>query len=292
MEHLKSSKQPVNFPFLILLIFGSIIFGFFLVKAKILPLEGGKDKITPSASVSAKKATLALKTADNNTIITSSQETIPLLVVADSDSEPINQFNIVVSYDKNTTQLENYKPLLADFDYAVQKEDGKIKVSGTKKLSASQPAIFKETQLAQLTFKKAEGVTSSGSATFSFNILTSPSGGSKLVDAKNLNMEVSASGVKLSQGTKITLVKNQAATLSDTGITLTLLATTMSDDKCRDCITYAKVKVAKDGQEQQLEYKIGGIAGFMVNKLDAFNYTFQLEKINPDTVELTYLPKQ
>lgn len=281
---MKQNKAFFLLGLLIIVIVGFLSF----YKLKIIPLSGGKTEPTPA--VSAKKGTITLK-AGGGEVISSDQTAIPIFVLADSSNEPINQFEIVISYDKNATQLENYKPLLADFDYAVQKGDGNIKITGIKKLSADQPSVFKETQVAQLTFEKAGSATESGNATFSFSVLTSTSSESKLVDAKNLSMAVTGSSINLFSGTKITLAKNQATILPGTGITLKLLTVSIPESNCRDCITSAKVNATKDEQEQQLEFKIGGFAGFMQNRRDAFDYTFQLDKINPGSVDLVYLPK-
>lgn len=87
----------------------------------------------------------------------------------------------------------------------------------------------------------------------------------------------------------VTLSPKKENLLPNTGISLTLEQVTIPKKECRDCITYAKIIAKKAGQTKTLEYKIGGIAGLMVNTQKAFSYTFSLKSIDTGQVTIRYL---
>jgi len=95
-------------------------------------------------------------------------------------------------------------------------------------------------------------------------------------------------GLKLSIGQSLLLNKNQPTNLPNSKITLKLLEVVKPDEKCRDCITSAKVEVKKDGQTKEIEFKSGGIAGYLVDQQEAFGYQFKLTNLESNNANFIW----
>lgn len=96
------------------------------------------------------------------------------------------------------------------------------------------------------------------------------------------------SGLINKRSSRETVELTTGKTVKVAGIKLTLIIASVPDDKCRDCLTFARVKAERGNEEKVLDFKIGGFAGLMVKKQEAFGYNFGVEKIEKDRVELKF----
>lgn len=93
---------------------------------------------------------------------------------------------------------------------------------------------------------------------------------------------------KITEGV-ISLSKNQKISLNKTSLELAIADIKIPLTNCRDCLTYLKIKVKKGKEEKELEFKIGSIAGYLINTQEAFGYRFILEKIVNNNVKIRYI---
>lgn len=84
------------------------------------------------------------------------------------------------------------------------------------------------------------------------------------------------------------LTKQETVRIPDTTVTLFLQELRKPSERCRDCITYARVEVRKDEQTKTLEFKEGGIAGIIQDTQEALGYVFILKDVEENAIILSY----
>lgn len=86
----------------------------------------------------------------------------------------------------------------------------------------------------------------------------------------------------------ITLPVHKQISIPQTDLSVQLLEVDAPDENCRDCIEYAKIRVSRNSEIRELEFKSGGIVGQMQTTQEAFGYIFNIEKFNTFAVQIRY----
>ncbi len=232
------------------------------------------------------KGSLTLKAKNNETVV-SQKNPITLYVYADSDNQPITGYDVILNYDSTKVEFVNHKNLQLDFQVFTKKDKDKLSITGIKNLNSTTPTVFTDSSLVELTFQPQK----TGQVDFSIEYTPDSKKDSNLITDKTTEILGKVEGIKLYLGQEITLTKNQPIALPNSQISLKLLETIKPDDKCRDCITSAKIAVEKNGQTKEIEFKSGGIAGYMIDQQEAFGYQFKLENLEQNNVGLIYFAK-
>ncbi len=89
-------------------------------------------------------------------------------------------------------------------------------------------------------------------------------------------------------GNTFTLPLHKQIKIPQTDIFLQLLEVEAPDQNCRDCIEYAKIRVSKNSEVRELEFKSGGIVGYTLLSQEVFGYIVTIEKFSDDSVVLHY----
>lgn len=84
------------------------------------------------------------------------------------------------------------------------------------------------------------------------------------------------------------LTKQETVRLPDTTVTLLLQEVRKPSERCRDCITYAKVDVQAGTEVKTIEFKEGGFAGIIQDTQEAFGYVFTLNSVEENAITLSY----
>lgn len=188
-------------------------------------------------------------------------------IMIDSNNQPINDFNIAFTYDSTSLQLITFENLEPSLQAVIKSEKGKVVLTGTKKSSVNGPLILKETPLVMFSFKASKLGNSYLGLQFSSNKIK---------------------GETIFIGQTITAVKNQTIILPGTNLKLKLQSIEKPSLNCRDCLTLVTLEVEDNGKTEDLVFKSGGIAGVLVNQINAFGYTFKLDSFGENEVNLIY----
>jgi len=189
-------------------------------------------------------------------------------IMIDSDNQPINDFNIAFTYDSTSLQLITFENLEPSLQAVIKSEKEKIVLAGTKKPSVNGPLILKETPLVMFSFKTLKPGNSYLGLQFSSNEKTK--------------------GEMIFIGQTITAAKNQTMILPGTNLKLKLQSIEKPSLNCRDCLTLVTLKAEDNGKIKDLVFKSGGIAGVLVNQINALGYSFKLDFIGENEVNLIY----
>jgi len=283
------NKKFLTFIFAILsLIFLLLIFSLVLRLRKTPPTQPPiTSQVSPTqAPVSKEKGSLTLKAKNHETIV-SQQKPITLYVYANSDSQPITGYDAIVNYEETKVDFVNHKNLQPDFQIFTKKEKDKLIITGIKNLNSTTPTVFTDSSLVELTFQPKQ----TGQVDFSFDFTPGSKKDSNLITEKTTEVLGEVEGIKLYIGQQLTLTKNQPTTLPDGKISLKLTKVVKPDEKCRDCITSAKVEVKKGEEIKEIEFKSGGIAGYLIDKQEAFGYQFKLTTVEQNIIGLIWASK-
>ncbi|MDO8657953.1 MAG: hypothetical protein Q7K55_04385 [Candidatus Levybacteria bacterium] len=87
-------------------------------------------------------------------------------------------------------------------------------------------------------------------------------------------------------GLEMVIFKGKNALVPYTNLTIKLTDIFVPKKGCFDCITSARVEVKNNGELKILEYGSGGFAGTVVDKLEAFGYTFTASEFNQDSLKV------
>lgn len=244
-------------------------------------------QVSPTeAPVAKEKGSLTLKAKSNETFV-SQKKPLTLYVYADSDNQPITGYDVILNYDSSLVNFINHKNLQPDFQIFTKKEKDRLVITGIKNLNSATPTVFADSSLIELTFQPQK----TGQVNFSIEYTPDSKKDSNLITDKTAEVLGKVEGIKFNIGQELMLAKNQPMTLSDGKITLKLTEVISPDEKCRDCITSAKLEVKKEGQTKEIEFKSGGIAGYLINQQEAFGYQFKLENLEQNNVGLIYFAK-
>lgn len=250
------------------------------------PPATAKISPTKSAPVVKERGRLTLKPKNNRTIV-SRQKPITLFLYADSDNQPITGYDAVVNYDSTKVDFVNYKNLQPDFQVFTKKEKNELMITGVKNLNSTGPTVFADSSLIELTFQGKQ----TGQTNFSLEYTPESKKDSNLINDKTKDILGKVEGVKISIGQQLNLIKNQPKAIADGKITLKLIEVIKPDNKCRDCLTSVKVEVKKNGQTKEIEFKSGGIAGYMIDQQEAFDYLFKLTQVGQGNISLIWASK-
>lgn len=286
----ENHKLFLTFIFLIL----SIIF-LLLITSLLWQIKKTKSPTSPSTTIITTKASptqtpvikekgsLTLKVKNNQTFL-SYNNPITLYLYASSNNQPISGYDAIINYNQQIVDFINHKNLQPDFQVFIKKDNHQLIITGIKNLNSTQPTIFDNTSLLELTFQPK----TTGSVDFSFEFIPQSKKESNLITEKTEDILGKAEGIKLYLGEELTLTKNQEKALPDGKLTLKLIEIVLPDEKCRDCITSAKVEVKKDKQIKEIEFKTGGIVGYLINQGEAFGYQFKLENLEKNSIQVVF----
>lgn len=87
-------------------------------------------------------------------------------------------------------------------------------------------------------------------------------------------------------GLEMVILKNQEASVPYTDLTIKLTDIFVPKKGCFDCITSARVEVKSSQDLKILEYGSGGFVGTVVDKLDAFGYTFTVLEYKEESTKI------
>jgi len=190
-------------------------------------------------------------------------------ILADSNNQEINDFNITFTYDSTRFQLVTFENLEPNLQALIKSEKEKVILTGTKKPTVDTPLIFKETPLVMFSFKALKP------------------GKSYLGLQSSSNKKIKGETIFIGQ--QIIVDKNKTTIITGTNLKLKLQSMEKPSPSCRDCLTLITLKVEdNNGQTQDLVFKSGGIAGVLVNQINAFGYSFKLDFIGENEVNLIY----
>lgn len=287
MDH---NKKFLTFIFAVLsLIFLMLTFSLVLRLRKTPPTtEPITTQVSPTTPplVTKEKGRLTLKAKNNETIV-SQQKPLSLYLYADSDNQPISGYDAILNYNSDVVDFVSHKNLQPDFQLFVKSEKNKLIITGIKNLSSTAPIVFSDSSLAELTFQPKQ----TSQVDFSFEYIPESKKDSNLITDETSEVLGKVEGIKLYLGQSLTLNKNKPASLPNDNLVLKLTEVVKPDNQCRDCITSAKVEVKKGEETKEIEFKSGGIAGYLINEQEAFGYQFKLENLGQTTVGLVWFLK-
>lgn len=87
-------------------------------------------------------------------------------------------------------------------------------------------------------------------------------------------------------GLEMVIFKDREALVPYTNLTIKLTDVIVPKKGCFDCITSARVEVKSSQDLKILEYGSGGFAGTVVDKLEAFGYTFEILEYKEESVKV------
>ena len=209
-----------------------------------------------------------------------------LNLVADSFGNSVTGYDLILNYDVKKISLKELKNLSENFNIYDQRKPGKLVITGILKPAIQTKNYLQNTALVGLTFE----TIGTGQTEVKINWENGSKKDSNLISDNNLDMLDSVQGTVINIGKKITLGKDQTVKLED-GTELTLISFTPAGQKCFDCISSAKISVVKNNQKKEFIFKIGGIAGLMINEFSEFNHGYYLDKINDNDVTITVYEK-
>lgn len=253
-------------------------------KERKIPAPMTAPVISPSAKKQAGRFKLIAKA---NQSIVSQNQPLTLLVLADSSGQPITGYDLVFILDETKVGFLSQKNLYPDFQLFPSQNDSNLILTGVKKLTSQTAAVFNNTPLVELNFSpKKTGRVDLG-------LLFKPGSkkDSNLINEKSEEILDKVEGLTFFSGEKLTLVKNQNLKPKTTDLSLNLAEIDVPDERCRDCISFAKVMLTKEGQTKLLEFKTGGIAGLMNDEGKAFGFGIKLLKFSPNQIELILFPQ-
>lgn len=133
------------------------------------PAEGAVT-VTEAPAQPVGKGKLMLQTAAG----ASAKVGVPLTLtlVADSDNQSVAGYDIVLKYDPEVVMYNSNKSLIDDFDVVSRKEDKTVTLIGFKKLSATTPQVFANTNVMEITFTPTKAGTASFEIEFVPNATT------------------------------------------------------------------------------------------------------------------------
>lgn len=145
--------RPILLPIIgvVLLLFLVLIVYFFFQQK---PLSKNNETInvtqTPqSVNTPEEKGSMILKTAtptiDNGAIIT-------LTVIASSDNQNISGYDLALPFDATQVAYGKAESLIPDIDTQAREKNGKVYISGIKKLSVTKPVVLSNAPVLTITF--------------------------------------------------------------------------------------------------------------------------------------------
>lgn len=280
----KKKKEPL---LLILSLIAIILIAVLLalLNSKYLQVEQGPEEETEmTTTFSQNQPYFTLKTKDQTTT-GKKEDTVTVLVLADSKGERITGYDVVLRYDQKILDFVEARSLLSDFQAISTTKDGTVTITGVKKLTTDQPSVFDQTVLLETDFIAKE----LGSTMISFDFSPAQTNESNLINEQSEDVLADTQGMVIKIGQALSLVKDMTVKVSDEGLSLTLTDVEIPDKNCRDCFTSAVVRVEKDGLLKMLEFKQGGFAGLMENEKTAFEYTFKLETLTKKEAMIVYV---
>lgn len=280
----KKKKEPL---LLILSLIAIILIAvlFALLNSKYLQVEQGPEEDSGTVTTFTRNQPyFTLKTKDQTTT-GKKEDTVTVLVLADSKGERITGYDVVLRYDQKILDFVEARSRLSDFQAISTTKDGTVTITGVKKLTTDKPSVFDQTVLLETDFIAKE----LGSTMISFDFSPGQTNESNLINEQSEDVLADNQGMVIKIGQALSLVKDMTVKVSDEGLSLTLTDVEIPDKNCRDCFTSAVVRVEKDGLLKMLEFKQGGFAGLMENEKTAFEYTFKLETLTKKEAMIVYV---
>lgn len=148
---INNSQSNSVFRFILVLIFigfAFLLFYLYQTKSKV-EKQQNFITVTPLPPVTLKMGTISLKTAAD---LSTGEVNKPLEldVIATSDKKSIVGYDVVVTFEEGSLEVDSAKSLLPDFDlYQVKKSDHYI-LTGTKKLDSIEPTLLDNTAIVRL----------------------------------------------------------------------------------------------------------------------------------------------
>lgn len=283
MEHDYTNKHFIAVLFAFCgLVFIFLIFLAFIQKNHLLTGQSASthrpaDTPTPTPVVTGR---LFLKAKDAKKIYTTN-EPVHLLVYADSHGTPIDGYDLVLRFDEAKVSFVSAKTLLPSFPLFSIVKKGAVNATGAKKIADTTLAIFADTALAELVFQpKKEGAVS-----FLFDATHGSTKDTNLINEKSTDILSTAQGLSIFIGSAVVLPLNQEVPMGN-NVKLRLVTLSIPDEQCMDCIESARFKVFIGNQTRELEFKTGGIVGLQQTTQEAFDYHFELDAIQKNSLKL------
>lgn len=85
-------------------------------------------------------------------------------------------------------------------------------------------------------------------------------------------------------GLEMIIFKDKEASVPYANMTIKLTSIFVAPKQCMDCVTAAGIQIRENQQLKELKYIIGGIAGTIIDKQEAFGYSFTIKDLQKDSL--------
>lgn len=211
---------------------------------------------------------------------TTVNSSIELIVVADSKNYPIVGYDLDIKYDKNFLKFEKAINSSSDFfDLFSSEKDDSLVITGIKKLTSKETIYLEKKAMVSLQFK-----TLKRGKTEIFLIRKDHNkNDSNLITENNEDILDKTNNSIIFIGESVSLKKNQSFVI-DNNLKISLKDLQDQQPDCRDCLVQVNLIVETNGQSKELNFKSGGFAGLVIDRLSAFGHLFLLKELKNNQV--------
>lgn len=208
---------------------------------------------------------------------------VAVSVYADSVGKNIVGYDAVVDYDPETTEFKSAKSMRPDFDVSAVTKGSQVYLTGTKKLASTDASVFASDQVAEMIFT----VKKVGELSFKLVYTPGKTNTSNLITDTNENVLGRVEPATAYAGYPLNLTQGVPVNLEGGVIVILDNAQGMAKN-CADCMETATLGVKMGGETKEIQFRVGGIAGFMDIRGSAFGYTFLAESFADGRLSLSY----
>lgn len=267
-------------PVIYLSVIGGVLLALFLIyvfRPSVSNRGSLKPSITPTAALS--KETMSI-VADKEIVNKTDSFTVTIVIDA---RKPVTGYDSKVMYDSKKLKFLSAKTLNSSFDIYTQNKEGEVIVSGIKSLSVTSPVILENAQVAQLQFQPLI----EGQIDLNLAYEQGSKAETNIISDTSEDILEEVKGTTVFVGNSLRLTLNQTVNLDSTTV-LTVKELGIPGKECADCMTSMIMEIKKGSSVEKVEFRVGGIAGFMDVNAQAQGYSFHLQDVTEGKAVVIY----
>ena len=206
-----------------------------------------------------------------------------VILYGSTGGQEIGGYDAVLNFDNDSLHFVSGESLLPALQFFSQaRDDGSLSLTGVKELQSEQNVILDKTPLAELVFD----VVLPGSGGIDLLFHAGDTDDSNLIILTTEDILGEVGNLELLFGNEVKITSGEVYSIPGGNIQVTVEPVATLPPVCNDCQTKVIINVNNGTESKDLEFILGGIAGFTGDAKRAHGYAFEVGAIERNSVTL------
>jgi len=273
--------RPKLMSLLVVAVLAALAIGFFLFWKQQGKKPASNPKSTEKTQVN-RNGELYLETELGSTILMPNNQ-FKVILYGSTGGQEIGGYDAVLNFDNDSLHFVSGESLLPALQFFSQaRDDGSLSLTGVKELQSEQNVILDKTPLAELVFD----VVLPGSGGIDLLFHAGDTDDSNLIILTTEDILGEVGNLELLFGNEVKITSGEVYSIPGGNIQVTVEPVATLPPVCNDCQTKVIINVNNGTESKDLEFILGGIAGFTGDAKRAHGYAFEVGAIERNSVTL------